>query len=390
MKNASVRRVLLTIVCFALASIGISNAQEPLPGIHVLSEPFGLLEGRLRVWSFDEQTDTVTPIVDIPQEGGLIDASFIVDTEQRGLYFVIIIDDNTYPPYLGESRVIRHDWETGIEEVVYERPNLVAISKHIQKNRLIISYYPEDTQYVRANTLIYSCLLDLDTQICYEFGEVSFLIPYDWIWLDTFRALRVKQWGTFPGEIELINIETGEIRPVVTIADEYFKFWQAVPNSTGIFLVGGIKETNANGEIEYHFYRLNPQTFETTFLTSASVSKPMRDTILSPDGKRLLFLQLESWDDRQASDSAQVVDVETGALVLNYPLIIPGPSGEQLVLDDFQWASDSAEVFAIASPENSHTSYIVRIDARTGNIDFLTKLEYRLAFRNPCGYCLWW
>lgn len=383
MKNSLTKRITLLILWAAvLVFSSVSSAQKPSSGIHVLYDGYKMPYGQLRVWLLDELTGAMTPVVNIQQEKEQNIPDFTVDIEHYYLYFISV---EGYPyNSLGEARLIRHNWETGAEDVVYARRNLTAIADYIQKDKLIVSYYPEDTQSLQASTPLYSCLLDLGTQTCREFGDVTkWVVPYDWIWLDAFRALRVNPPSLYSGNVELVDIETGAVRPIVAFEDTYFNFGQAIPGSNDVFLLGESKSRNTNGIIKYDLYRLNSQTFEMTFLTSISVPKPMGLTILSPDGKYLLFLQRDKWHGPQASDSVQVVDIQTGTPVFSYPLIIIDPSGEQLVLDDFQWGSDSTSILGIASAEESQTEYVVRLNIDTNNIIFLTTVEKHVGFVEP-------
>ena len=337
----------------------------------------------LQIWLFDELTDKVLPVADIHREHGQI-LDFLIDIPSQNIYF--IENDTEYGP-IGESRIVQYHWPTGIEEAVYIQRSVDGISKHIQADKFLLWYYPDDVLSIRWQEPRFPCLLDLLSQTCDSFGGRTHPTNSwgaNWIWLNNTQVLRLN---TFSTDIELIDTETDEMRTVVSLEDVDILFWQNNPSTSGILLIGVATDGWQNdGEIEYLFYQLDPRTFEVSLLASSLA--PYRIEVpylaLSPDGKYLAFLQIRSLHERRDSDHVRVVEIETGNLVYSSPLKTVSSSGDELSFDySLKWTSDSTGLLGIAYVPDAQNNFIACRNIFTEEIDLMTPLEPGARFAEP-------
>lgn len=376
------RFISISILGLTLASFSSISAQTRSGVIVLFARNYSA--PHLQIWLLGETSGEIQSVAEIDRNQGQIH-DFLVDIANKNVYF--IRSDTEYGP-IGENRIVRYHWPTDTEEVIYTQLNIFRISQHLQENKLLVWYYAEDREYANQNTPVFSCLLDIIDQICDEFGgqtPVQNSWGAHWIWLNNTQAL---QLNTFSTDIELVDTEVDEIRPVVSIEDVHIIYWQENPSMSGILLIGVAADWwEDDGEIEYLFYHLDPRTFEISFLSSSLT--PYRIEVpylaLSSDGKYLAFLQQESLHEQRDSDHLRVVEIETGNLVYSSPLTTISSSGDELLFDyySFKWTADSTRLLGIAFVPETQTHYVTQRNVSTGAVDLMTPIESGAGFVEP-------
>lgn len=369
------KRCVLVFLGFCLVAPDIMGVNDNHPDAHFLYDWVERIEGNLDVWQLNEYDYSLIQIIDIETDTESI-RDWIVDVEDHYVYFIRVDADRT--GLLGNNSLIKYDWDTGDEEIVYTKQNMSRVSGHIDQDKLIVSYISEDYERITASTLVNSCLLDLETRQC-EFEVVSRDGPGNWIWADTFHAIRFGR-STDGAPAEVLNIGTGEIVSIVR-PDTVFSYGQVLSDSTDIILIGEYRKHWRIGDpIMYHVFHVDPQSFNLTFLYSVELPKAMFRPDFSRDGKYLLFLQVKTIEAHNQTDILQVINANTGEPVANFPVIFAGPSEENLVLDTFQWSTNNTDILGIARGIDSDAYYLVHLAVSTGEVTILIPLDSSMAF----------
>jgi hypothetical protein len=271
-------------------------------------------------------------------------ADYFIDSNARQAYVLV---SNVHAALNG-FQLLQFDLNTGRQKTLLEKKNLRSVFPYPpEDNHLILGYRPENEQWKPGVTPEY-CLFNLQNLNCEPIEqEVAYYMPFGHSWL--LKWLNKSEFLTT--DLQRVNIFTGEVHA-----------W--FPNEPIVFTIPFHKRDEylvAIGDSQrgatMHNLNLMAHQYSNSLYSIPRFSK-MISMSLSPEDDYLLYFAAQA-----STPEATLIDNHTGKIIFT-------SSNTDLI-----WLPDGHHLLgSVVSTEKSHSD-IIRIDARTGEVDKLFEID---------------